>query len=133
MLPLQKLSASFSCVFRVGGGENFYCLTDHHFPISLFPFLEELANHLYVSQELAEVGKEEKKCVYMCIYIFFPCVINTILKINYLLLFLPRYSFLPSLFWDWPHSMIESIIFQTSPSSDKPTEIDLYQKNLKFK
>ena len=66
----------------------------------------------------------------MCIYIFFPCVINTILKINYLLLFLPRYLFLPFLFWDWPHSMIESITFQTSPSSDKPTEIDLYQKKL---
>lgn len=65
----------------------------------------------------------------MCVYIyFFPCVINTILKINYLLLFLPRYSFLPSLFWDWSHSTIESITFQTSPSSDKPTKIDLYLK-----
>ena len=69
MLPLQKLSASFSCVFRVGGG-NFYCLTDHHFTISLFPLLEKLANQPYVSQGLAEVGKEEKMCVYVCVYIY---------------------------------------------------------------
>ena len=60
-------------------------------------------------------------------------VINTFLKIDYLLLSLPRNSFLSSLIWHLPHLQIQFITFQISSNSGKPTEIDLYPKTWKFK
>lgn len=59
------------CVFRAGGGENFYCLIDYQFP---FPSLSSpgvASKSPYVSQGLAEVSKEKIMCV--CIYIFSMC------------------------------------------------------------
>lgn len=84
--------------------------------ISFLPLLEKSGSHLFVSLGLAEAGKE----IYLVIK-----VINTISQTDYLLFFLPGNSFLPPPIWYWPHLQIQVITFQTSPTSEKPIEMEV--------